>query len=141
MRTTPLCRIARATLLANGEIQGGGLLPTTGTNSCNRLARLDDFSGVAQQTLVMAVQAQIAIAVVEDHQQSGAAQPIGEYHPTAMHRAYLGADSGTDQHAVPFGSSVAATRSAVAGDQASIHRPGQLALGAGERAAVTGAGA
>src|SRR5690606_28813965 len=137
---TPLRWIARATLLTNGEIQCSGFLPATVAYSGNGISGLDDFTGVAQQALIMPVQAQIAVAVVENYQQSGAAQPVGEHHATTMHGAYLGADSGADQDAVPFGSSVAAARSAVAGDQTSIDRPGQLALGIGKRAAEARAG-
>ena len=101
----------------------------------NRVAGLDDVAGVPQQALVVSVKAQVTVAVIEDHQQAGTAQPVGEHHPAAMHGTDLGAGIGADQYAVPLGSSIAAAWSAVAGDETSVHRPGQFTFGLGERPA------
>ena len=84
----------------------------------------------------MAIQAQITVAMVENDQQTGATQPVGEYHATTMHGAYLTASGRTDQHAIPLSTSVAAARGSVACYQSAIDRPRQLAACAGERPAV-----
>src|SRR5690606_22545723 len=132
---------ARAPLLANADIQCGGSLPASVSYGGDGVPGLDDLSGIAQQALVMTVEAQITVAVIEDHQQPGAAQPVGEYHPSAVYGAHLGAQVGADQYPVPLGSSVAAARSAVACDQTSVDGPGQFPLGVGERPAEVAAGA
>ena len=66
--------------------------------------------------------------MIEDHQQAGTAQPVGEHHPAAMHGTDTGAGIGADQYAVPLCSSIAAAWSAVAGDETSVHRQGGLPL-------------
>ncbi|MNC01194.1 hypothetical protein D3C75_485380 [compost metagenome] len=50
-----------------------------------------------------------------------------------MYGAHPGAGGGADQHAVPLQAGIAA-RGAEAGQQAAVHRPGQLAAGLGEGA-------
>ncbi|MNQ53441.1 hypothetical protein D3C85_674800 [compost metagenome] len=79
--------------------------------------------------------------MVENDQKPGAAQPVGEHHAAAMHGTHLAAGTGADQYAVPLGPRVGAARGAVAGDQAAIDRPGQLAARLGERPVMAAAGA
>lgn len=88
----------------------------------------------------MAVQAQITIAMVENDQQTGATQPVGENHATAVHGTYLSTGRCTDQHAIPLSTSVAAARGSIACYQSAIYRPRQFAACTGERPAVDGAG-
>ena len=50
----------------------------------------------------MAIKAEVAATVVEDDQQAGSAQPVGEYHASAVHRADGAAGARRNQYAVPF---------------------------------------
>ena len=50
----------------------------------------------------MAIKAEVAATVVEDDQQAGSAQPVGEYHASAVHRANGAAGARRNQYAVPF---------------------------------------
>src|SRR6218665_2701489 len=66
LRAAPLGGVARAALLADGEIQRRGILPAAGADCGDGVASFDDVAGIFQQALIMAVEAQVAIAVVED---------------------------------------------------------------------------
>src|SRR5690606_10446387 len=136
LRAAPLGRVARATLLANGEVQRGNVLPATAANGGDGITGGDDVAGLPEQSLIVAIQAQVAAAVVENQQQAGAAQPFGKYHLAAVYGAYRLAGAGADQHTVPGGARIFTTLRAKAGDQTALHRPGQLAAGLVEGAAV-----
>lgn len=56
----------------------------------------------------MAIKAQVSVAVIQDHQQAGTAQPVGKHHAPAMYGVHLATGGGADHHAVPFGASVVA---------------------------------
>ncbi len=73
LRATPLGRIAGAALLPNGEIQCGSFLAAAGAYRGNRVTGLDDVASVTQQALVVTIQAQVAIAMVKNYKQAGAA--------------------------------------------------------------------
>ncbi|MNE24400.1 hypothetical protein D3C80_1176890 [compost metagenome] len=129
----PAQRVAGLALLADGEVQRRGILTSGAANGGDGFAGLDLVAGGFQQGLIMAVQAEIAAAMIDDQQHAGAAQPVGEHHATGVYGAHPGAGGGADQHAVPLQAGIAA-RGAEAGQQAAVHRPGQLAAGLGEGA-------
>ncbi len=107
--TAPLCRVARAALLTNSEVQRRGVLATTVTDSGDGFTGFYNITCRFKQSLIVAVKAQIAITVVKNHQQTCATQPIGEYHAAAVDSVDLGAGTGTDHHTVPLGAGVIAT--------------------------------
>ena len=80
----------------------------------------------------MAVQTQIPVTMVENQQQAGATQPVGENYPAAMHRMHLRALPGTDQQTIPLEPGVGAPLAAEAGPDGAADRQRQFALGLGE---------
>src|SRR3990167_10869096 len=103
LRTTPLRRITRVTLLTNSEIQRWCVLPATVTDSGDGLTGFYYVTRRLEQRLVVTIKTQKTVAMVENHQQPGATQPVGEYHATAMHGVHLAAGGGADHHAIPLG--------------------------------------
>ena len=100
LRAAPMGRVAGATVLTNGEIQCGGFLAAAGaTVAIGSPALTMSPASAAGSGCVR--KAQVTVAVIEDHQQAGTAQPVGEHHPAAMHGTDLGAGTGADQYAVP----------------------------------------
>lgn len=127
--------------MANGEVHGRATLAAAGSNGGDRVSGLHGVAGVFQQALIMAIKAEVAATVVEDDQQAGSAQPVGEYHASAVHRADGAAGARRNQYAVPFRPRIVAALAAEARHDAAIHRPRQLAAGRAERAAVDRASA
>ncbi|MNH42919.1 hypothetical protein D3C79_1047140 [compost metagenome] len=77
----------------------------------------------------MTIKTQETVAVVEDHQQPGASQPVGKHYATTMHRMHGAAGRRADHHAIPLGPGIVATAFTVARQQSTIDRPGKFAAG------------
>src|SRR5512139_3049786 len=98
----------------------------------DRLAGLDPLAGLLEQAVVVAVQAHVAVAMVQDEQQPEAAQPLRERDAAAVDRPHLGTGRCGDQDAVPGrggGPELAEPRLELAGG-----RPRQLTAPLRERA-------
>jgi hypothetical protein len=67
--------------------------------------------------------------MVEDHQQSGTAQPVGEHHATTVYGTHRTAGRRADHHAIPLGPGIVASAFTVARQQSTIDRPGKFAAG------------
>ena len=135
LRTTPLRRITRVTLLTNSEIQCWCVLSATVTDSGDGLTGFYHVTRRLEQRLVVTVKTQKTVAVVEDHQQPGTSQPIGKHHAAAVNGMHLAAGGGADHHAVPFGAGIVATAFTEARQQSTINRPWKFAAGGSKGAA------
>src|SRR5215468_5916068 len=79
-------RIDRLTALADLEIKLGAGAPAAIPGGSNRVARRNLLTRSLVQPLVVAIEAQVAIAVVDDGEQSEARKPVGIDHPALAHR-------------------------------------------------------
>ncbi|MNI91979.1 hypothetical protein D3C73_1497130 [compost metagenome] len=75
----------------------------------------------------MTVKTQKTVAMIQDHQQAGASQPVGEHHAAAVYGMHLAAGGGADHHAIPFGARVVATGFAETCQQSTINWPWKFA--------------
>src|SRR5262245_782914 len=82
----PGVRINGLPVHANLEVQAGPRLPARITDLRNRLARIDPIAGFFEQRLVVAVEAHVAAAVVDDHEQAQALKPVRERNAATMDR-------------------------------------------------------
>ena len=75
--------------MPDAEVDTSLLATATGTDQGNGLIDLDPVPGLLEQTLVVAVQGHITIAVIDYQQQAEPSEPIGEGHPAMMNGADL----------------------------------------------------
>jgi hypothetical protein len=98
---TPFLRVDRLTIVSDPKIDTGGAASPTSTDLSDHLARLDPFTGFLEQALIVTIKTHIAIAVIDDQQQTESAQPIRERDPPIVDRPHLLALRGLDQNPVP----------------------------------------
>ena len=79
----PTAGIGWFSLVPNFEIQGRPLLSAAVSDSAYGGAGAHPFTHFTQQALVVGLETHIALAVVDNHQQAGTAQPVC-VHYTAM---------------------------------------------------------
>src|SRR5690606_6334692 len=133
---TPDGGIKGLATVANGKIQRR-LAETAAVADCrDGFAGLHPAADLAQQALVMSVQAEITVAMDQDEQQPRAAQPVGKDHPAPMHRLHPRPRSGCDQQAIPLQPPIAATLAAETRAYRAAYRQRQLAPGLGKRHAA-----
>src|SRR6185437_2182162 len=89
-------RIDGLAVAADLEIQLRGRPATGVPGGCDNLAGFHLRADSAVQPVVMPVKAEIARAVVHDHQQPQTRQPVGIHHPAGRHRAYRRVACGID---------------------------------------------
>src|SRR5688572_8562373 len=123
----PGVRIDGLAVRTDLEIQAGMRLPTRVANLRDRLAGLDPVAGFLEQRLVVAIEAHVAAAVVDDDEQAQALQPVGERDAAAVNGPHRRARRRFQQHAVPLDGPGAA-RLAVVTREASLYGPRELAL-------------
>ncbi len=88
----------------------------------------------------MPIQGQIAIAVVQNDQKPGTAQPVGKHHSSAVYGMDLTAGCGTDHDAVPLGPLVITACFTETRKQSTIDWPRKFSPGLCKRSAVRHAG-
>src|SRR5690606_19693894 len=133
---TPGGRIQWLAAMANGKIQRRLTRAATVSDSGNGVPRLNPRAHLVQQRLVMAVQAQIAVAMIKKKQRSRASQPVVEDHPSAMNGRYPRAFRSAEQQTVALKPRVAAALAGEAGADLGIVRQWKHAprLGKGQAA-------
>src|SRR5690606_16328974 len=133
---TPGGRIQWLAAMANGKIQRRLTQAASVSDSGNGVPGLNPRAHLVQQRLVMAVQAQIAVAMVQNKQKSGARTPVADDCPAAGNGVHPRALRGAGQKPVHLAPRVAAARAAEAGADLAMDRQWQLAplLGKGQAA-------
>ena len=125
LTSAPFCRVKRLFAFADLEIEGCVALAAAVADRGDLFAGLDPLAGGLEQVLVVTVQAQEAVAVIDDQQQAEIPQPVGEDDLAAADRVHAAARRRPDQHAPPFQAGL--FRVAELFEQAAPGRPGQFA--------------
>src|SRR5690606_17401326 len=127
----PAGRILGLTVVTDLEVDARLAHAAVTSGGSESLATVHPVTLVLHQGLVVGVEAEIAIAVVDHHQQAGAAQPVGEYHAPRVHGAYRSAFLGLQYHSLTMQVAVAVGRSKPV-QRLALYRPGQAAASLGE---------
>ena len=90
------------------EVKGCPVLTTTATDRAYGRSRSNPLSHLAQQALVMSVQAHITVTMIYDQQQAGAPQPVGVYDAPVMYGLDRYSFSGGNSDALPAHFSIVA---------------------------------
>src|SRR4051794_26566280 len=121
----PRFRIDRLSFRADLEVEPRRLLTAAGAARRERLADVDPVADVFQQSLVAAVKAEIAVAVIDDDHEAVATEPVGEHDAAVRDRVHGGAGFRGEQKPARF--SPRFVRGAKAAHDLALHRPGETA--------------
>src|SRR5512143_1311003 len=97
----PIEGVYRTALMPQFKIQTAVGLAAAVADSGDRVAGLDPFAHLLIQTFIIAVQAHIAVAVVDNNEVAEAAQPLGKYHLPRRNRLHCRALGGPDEQPFP----------------------------------------
>src|SRR3569832_142395 len=97
----PVQGVYRTALKPHFKIQARVGLATAVANRSDRIAGLNPVAHLLIQTFIIAVQAHIAVTMVNNNEISEAAQPLGEHHLSGCDRLHRRTLGGPDEQAFP----------------------------------------
>src|SRR5574340_1015694 len=109
----PVQGIYRTALMPHFKIQAGIGLTAAVADCSDRITGLNPVAHLLIQTFIIAVQAHIPFAVIDNNEIAEATQPLGEHHLPGRDRLHRRALGCPDEHAFPA-QSAALSRSAKA---------------------------
>src|SRR3569832_2441123 len=97
----PVQGVYRTALMPHFKIQARVGLDTAVANRRDRIAGLNPVAHLLIQTFIIAVQAHIAVTMVNNNEVSEAAQPLGEHHLSGCDRLHRRTKNGPKKQAFP----------------------------------------
>src|SRR3569623_1433014 len=97
----PVQGVYRTALMPHFKIQARVGLAAAVANRSDRIAGLNSVAHLLIQTFIITVQAHIPFAMVDNYEDSKAAQPLGKHHLSGCDRLHCRALGGPDEQTFP----------------------------------------